>query len=319
MPTLTKTWNHHRATVAATGSITNDVVAWRVAVKDIYKLMGWVVKGSSTGSVGGMDGVDRWTNGVALGNRAWIVLRNEIMNAEILFRTAEPGNPATNMGFWVAREPFTHSSTPEVRPVAVGEFFHSVGYVHPLESDASYTYYILGMTTSSFKSSRIITVSSKANRVVHSHLWEELKTQSTPDPEVPDPGIDWTSAIYSPGSGGLAGVNDSFYDFLLEDITGDPQWIDLGDWTVPWNGTSVPWVTPVGVQIARSVDARRLELVFNQAVNSEDALNPANYSISPSLGVLGVTRITDLNYMLTTAQQANGQSYTVAVSNIRNI
>jgi hypothetical protein len=75
--------------------------------------------------------------------------------------------------------------------------------------------------------------------------------------------------------------------------------------------------SPVTVQLVRSVDARTIEVVFSRRVNQADASNVANYSVSPTLTVLSATKITDLNYRLTTSQQVLDQNYNVTISNIQ--
>jgi hypothetical protein len=70
---------------------------------------------------------------------------------------------------------------------------------------------------------------------------------------------------------------------------------------------------------ARSVDARIAEVVYDEVVDVVTATDPANYSISPTLEVTSVVRVTDLIYRLTTARQTKGVSYTVTVTGVRDI
>ncbi len=74
---------------------------------------------------------------------------------------------------------------------------------------------------------------------------------------------------------------------------------------------------PVIVQLARSLDARTIEIIFSRRVNRTDAENVLNYAISPSLTVSKSTRVTDFHYRLTTSQQVIDLSYDVTISNIR--
>lgn len=74
--------------------------------------------------------------------------------------------------------------------------------------------------------------------------------------------------------------------------------------------------TPVTVQMVKDVDARTIDVIFSIAVNVEDASNPVNYSIDHGLVVTAATRVTDLNYRLTTTRQTNDLVYTLIASNI---
>lgn len=89
----------------------------------------------------------------------------------------------------------------------------------------------------------------------------------------------------------------------------------LNNYTVNFNGLNIPTM----VQIVKSVDERTLDIVFNEAVFEEDASNPANYSISPTLAVTKAVRLTDFNYRLTTGPQTIGATYNVTVSGLRDI
>ena len=70
--------------------------------------------------------------------------------------------------------------------------------------------------------------------------------------------------------------------------------------------------------IARSVDARTFEITFDRAMNAVEATNPANYSVSPTLKVVSVSKVLDSVYRATTARQSQGVLYTVTVSNIHD-
>jgi hypothetical protein len=76
---------------------------------------------------------------------------------------------------------------------------------------------------------------------------------------------------------------------------------------------------PAQVQIAKSVDERTLDIVFNVPVMEADAILALNYSIAPSIAVVSAKRLTDFNYRLTTGPQTINQAYTVTASNIRDI
>ncbi len=71
---------------------------------------------------------------------------------------------------------------------------------------------------------------------------------------------------------------------------------------------------------ARAIDARLIEVVFiNEAVVQSEAMNPANYSITPTLAVTAVAFVNANTYRVTTDRQTRGVSYTVVVSNIHDV
>jgi hypothetical protein len=73
------------------------------------------------------------------------------------------------------------------------------------------------------------------------------------------------------------------------------------------------------VVLARSVDARALDIVFSKPVQWADAETVANYSIDNGLTVSAVTYVTDMVYRLTTSRQTVGTLYTVTVVNVRDL
>lgn len=82
-----------------------------------------------------------------------------------------------------------------------------------------------------------------------------------------------------------------------------------------FTGQGVP---PVFAMV-RPVDARTLHVIFSEAVLESDATNPANYTITPSLPVLSATKITDRHYELKTLKQNELTTYSVEISNIRDL
>lgn len=72
------------------------------------------------------------------------------------------------------------------------------------------------------------------------------------------------------------------------------------------------------VTMVRSIDARTLEIFFNEPVDEGDALNPSNYSISGGLQVTAVSKLTPIQYQITTSKQTENVNYTVTVSNVRD-
>lgn len=77
-------------------------------------------------------------------------------------------------------------------------------------------------------------------------------------------------------------------------------------------------VTP-SVVMARSIDARSIDVYFSEAVNETDALTASKYSIDNGLSVVSVSKITDLVYRLTTTKQTIGATYNVTASGIRDL
>lgn len=102
---------------------------------------------------------------------------------------------------------------------------------------------------------------------------------------------------------------------IPQGITGQGGNIYFGPFSKDFTGVA----NPATVQIAKSIDERTLDIIFNKAVWQADALIPANYSISPSIAVIKAERFTDYHYRLTTGPQTINQNYTVTASNIRDI
>jgi hypothetical protein len=72
------------------------------------------------------------------------------------------------------------------------------------------------------------------------------------------------------------------------------------------------------VVMARSVDARLMEVVYSEAMLEVEALNPANYSINNGLTVSAVVKVTDVIYRLTTSRQIRDQAYSITVTNVHD-
>lgn len=86
-------------------------------------------------------------------------------------------------------------------------------------------------------------------------------------------------------------------------------------YSVTFIGTGLPPVTV----LTRSVDARTVHIIFSEAVREDDATQVVNYSFTPALTVFSVTKITDRQYELKTSKQDDAASYTLQVSNIRDL
>lgn len=98
----------------------------------------------------------------------------------------------------------------------------------------------------------------------------------------------------------------------LMDVNGN---VINGPFTWTFSGIGVPVV----VQIAKSIDERTLEIVFSKPVLQADAIIPSKYTVTPTLSILSVARITDQVYRLTTGPQTINQDYVVDASGIRDI
>lgn len=88
-----------------------------------------------------------------------------------------------------------------------------------------------------------------------------------------------------------------------------------------YNWNIVPETVPPTLALARSVDARLVEVIFSEDVVEAEALNPANYSITGGggLAVNSVVKLSASIYRLITARQTVGANYTVQASNIHDL
>lgn len=103
--------------------------------------------------------------------------------------------------------------------------------------------------------------------------------------------------------------------------------------TLPWagfsDGANDPFQGPfealfngVGnspsVVMARTVDARLMEVIYSEPVLEAEALNAANYAINNGLVVVSVAKISDVIYRLTTSRQVRDQAYAVTITNVHD-
>lgn len=75
---------------------------------------------------------------------------------------------------------------------------------------------------------------------------------------------------------------------------------------------------PILVSV-RSTGSHRIEAIYNKPVNEQDAVKLANYAISGGLTVRSVTKISDTTYEVGTSRQSAGVTYTVVVTNVRDL
>ncbi len=73
------------------------------------------------------------------------------------------------------------------------------------------------------------------------------------------------------------------------------------------------------IVMSRQIDARHIEVIFSEAVNEDDAQDPANYSISDGITVKTATKVSPYIYVLKTSKQLPGVDHTVTVTNIRDL
>lgn len=104
--------------------------------------------------------------------------------------------------------------------------------------------------------------------------------------------------------------------------------------TIPVNGLVDQFLNPfdglftidyIGVGIAptallaRSIDARLIEVTFDEPVLTSDAINAANYNIAPTLTVVNIYQVSPTIYRLVTSKQAIGQLYMVTITGIHDL
>ncbi len=101
---------------------------------------------------------------------------------------------------------------------------------------------------------------------------------------------------------------------IVSAIDGGPF---LGPFFVAYTGVGgLPYLIMV-----KGVDARALDVVFNEAVREDDATTPENYVvIGPNnVTVVAAEKVTDINYRLITTEQDRSASYTLEVYNVRDL
>lgn len=101
---------------------------------------------------------------------------------------------------------------------------------------------------------------------------------------------------------------------IVDSGTGNPC---TGGFVQPFTGAGT---API-LSLARSIDARQVEVYFTEAVVEAEALLPANYVITGGggLSVFAVEKITDTIFQLTTSAQEVALLYTVTASNIHDL
>ncbi len=77
-------------------------------------------------------------------------------------------------------------------------------------------------------------------------------------------------------------------------------------------------VTPPTLVSANATSATSVTIVFSKALDEATAETISNYSISPSLNISGATLENNSHVVLTTADQTEGQSYTITVNNVED-
>jgi len=90
------------------------------------------------------------------------------------------------------------------------------------------------------------------------------------------------------------------------------------------NPTSYSWVTNediVSPTISSIVvvDAFTLRVIYSEAVVSQEAVNPTNYSFNGGLTVQSITEETAASYLVKTSQQTPAFSYTLTVNNVHDL
>lgn len=70
------------------------------------------------------------------------------------------------------------------------------------------------------------------------------------------------------------------------------------------------------IHVVRAVDARVLFIQFGDYVIESEALDPGNYTVDHGVVVRSVTKVNDIQYLLTTTRMLNGVTYNVTVSGV---
>lgn len=70
---------------------------------------------------------------------------------------------------------------------------------------------------------------------------------------------------------------------------------------------------------AQSINIRKVRVVFDVAMKINEATDPVNYEISPPLSVTLVVAEDDHTFIVTTAPQVPGNTYTITASDMHDI
>jgi hypothetical protein len=74
-----------------------------------------------------------------------------------------------------------------------------------------------------------------------------------------------------------------------------------------------------GLIMVRVIDARTIDVHFNEAVMESDATDPENYTITPLLEVVSIAKVTSSVYRITTSRQVEDTAYTITSHDIRDL
>ncbi len=200
-PTNTKTWS-----LSKNNSVTGDVTrtggsgdltnGWKqlwIDIKDQLKTFGWVVEGSSDGTTGAMDSVDRWSTisdllavDISGGPSAhsWIVMRQPGTSKHVLFSNAHQSSdtlPAKRMILSVAVTVYTGgSNTTDPTSVDEGSLKTGTGFltnnwIEPDGGDKDMTWHMWHSTDG--KNTRVAIYTSSILRSFW--MFEELESPQT--------------------------------------------------------------------------------------------------------------------------------------------
>src|SRR4030043_670630 len=145
------------------------------------------------------------------------------------------------------------------------------------------------------------------------YLWDQTASHSNAEVSA---GTQWDGTLLNK----TCASDGDWYLHAISHNTSHGESTNTDIFHIDYNGTA-PQVNPV----ATVQNSTAIRIVYNEAVkhvsasNSDDALNPDNYSILPSLAVSSVAYVSgDTTFDLTTAGQTPSQSYTITVTNIED-
>jgi len=129
LPVIQKTWTISSGNRITWVSTANSVNTYLFGMKNFLKANGYTIKGSSNGTTGAMDGVDRWTTvadastrGAGSGNaQSWVVLTDG-NPVDILLANQGGVGGNTAVGGMSAGGLFVAAGTPTFQPTATDQF-----------------------------------------------------------------------------------------------------------------------------------------------------------------------------------------------------
>lgn len=198
-PSLQKNWQFvkdYSSCLDNGGSLANMGARIIVAMKDMFKSMGWTVKGSCDGSTAAMDAVDRWDDVTDLvANSSWLVVKHTGFQFEVLFHADPSSFGAERVTFYTS---WTHSGgftggTTSARPTAPDERIENYTSSQVVLSGAeNHDHYVVGMRSTDDTSHRLVVFSAADGNPTVGWLFE--KPSGAPASSSPH---EWPGSIYA--------------------------------------------------------------------------------------------------------------------------